>query len=251
VVARLREPFTRFPGNPHIHNVGEAEHFARVTAEELRSMGINMNMAPVMDVAPPDVESIMKDRAFPGGVDLVSELGCAMIRTFQDCGIMAVAKHFPGIGRTVKDSHFFLPVLEADEETLRQSDMLPFQAAMSSEVSGVMLSHISYPRLDDTWQASLSPVIARDLLRRDLGYDGLTMTDDLDMKAISLDIETCIRQILDAEIDLALICHAGPNIDKARNEILRLLDTDERMYERGKASVERILRTKNRFLKDG
>ncbi|MCG8618650.1 MAG: beta-N-acetylhexosaminidase, partial [Desulfobacterales bacterium] len=192
VVARLREPFTRFPGNPHIHDVDEAEHFARVTAEELRSMGINMNMAPVMDVAPPDVDSIMTDRAFPGGVDLVSELGCAMIRTFQDRGIMAVAKHFPGIGRTVKDSHFFLPVLDADEETLRQSDMLPFQAAMSSGVSGVMLSHISYPGLDDTWQASLSPVIARDLLRRDLGYDGLTMTDDLDMKAISLDIETCI-----------------------------------------------------------
>ncbi len=248
VVARLRAPFTEFPGNPHIHTADDAEHFARVTAEELGGMGINMNMAPVMDVAPPDVDSIMKTRVFPGGVDLVSELGCTMIRTFQEQGILAVAKHFPGIGRTVKDSHFFLPVLDADEQTLRQSDILPFQAAMAAGVSGIMLSHISYPKLDDTWQASLSPAIARDLLRRDLGYDGLTMTDDLDMKAISLQIEACIRQIMVADIDLALICHSGPNIGRARDEMVRLLDTDEDIYERGKASVKRILRAKKRFL---
>lgn len=247
-VARLRKPFTEFPGNPHIRTPEEAERFVRAAAGELNDMGINMNMAPVMDVIPPGVDSIMKNRAFPGDETLVARLGTIVIRGFQDRGVMAVAKHFPGIGRTVKDSHFFLPVLDADEETLWRTDIRPFQAAVSAGVSGMMLSHISYPRLDNTWQASLSPAIARDLLRKDLGYQGLTMTDDLDMKAVSLDIEVCIRQILAAEIDLALICHSGPNIRRARDELVRLMGADEAMHELGRASMERILSAKKRFL---
>ncbi|WDP93161.1 MAG: beta-N-acetylhexosaminidase [Desulfobacter sp.] len=249
VVARLRAPFTEFPGNPHIHNREAAAEFARVTADELVSMGINMNMAPVMDVAPPGVDSIMKDRAFPGDADLVADLGCTVIRGMQERGVMAVAKHFPGIGRTVKDSHFYLPVLEADADTLRASDIKPFESARDAGVSGIMLSHISYPRLDPRWQASLSPAIARDLLRRELGYRGLVMTDDMDMKAISHDMETCVGQVMAAEIDLMLICHAGPNILKARDEIVRRLGTDEEMFKLGETSVQRILSAKERYLK--
>ena len=119
---------------------------------------------------------------------------------------------------------------------------------MDAGVSGVMLSHISYPRLDNTWQASLSPAIARDLLRRELKYEGLVMTDDLDMKAISHDMETCIRQIMISQIDLALVCHSGPNVGKARDEVVRLLETDEDLFGLGMASVERILSAKERFL---
>ncbi len=249
VVARLRHPFTEFPGNPHVHTREQADEFARITADELLDMGINMNMAPVLDVVPKGVDSIMKERVFPGDDTLVAELGTAMIQGFQEKRIMAVAKHFPGIGRTVKDSHFFLPILDADLDTLRKSDIKPFESARDAKVSGVMLSHISYPRLDSTWQASLSPAIARDLLRRDLKYEGLVMTDDLDMKAISHDMETCIRQIMISEIDLALVCHSGPNIQKALDEVVRLLETDENLFVLGKASVERILAAKERFLK--
>ncbi|MCG8635177.1 MAG: beta-N-acetylhexosaminidase [Desulfobacterales bacterium] len=249
VVARLRRPFTEFPGNPHVRTRDQADEFARVTAGELLDMGINMNMAPVLDVAPEGVDSIMKERVFPGDEDLVTELGVMMIQGFQRKNIMAVAKHFPGIGRTVKDSHFSLPVLDAGLAALRQSDIKPFEAARDAGVSGIMLSHISYPRLDNTWQASLSPAIARDLLRRDLGYEGLVMTDDLDMKAISHDMETCIRQIMISEIDLALICHSGPNIQKARDEVVRLLETDAVLFDLGNASVRRILGAKKRFLR--
>jgi len=248
VVARLRDPFSEFPGNPHVCKREDAETFARVTAGELSDVGINMNMAPVMDVAPEGVDSIMKERVFPGDAVLVSDLGCTMIRGFQNRGIMSVAKHFPGIGRTVRDSHFFLPVLDADLEILKSSDILPFQAARDAGVSGIMLSHISYPRLDPDWQASLSTIIARDLLRRDLGYDGLVMTDDLDMKAISHDMETCIYRIMKAEVDLALICHSGPNIQKARDEFIRLLETDEKLFKAGQESIKRILAVKARFL---
>jgi beta-N-acetylhexosaminidase len=247
-VARLREPFTLFKGNPYMETLEDARHFAAVTARELKSIGVNMNFAPVLDVAGDNKDSIMKDRAFKGTPERVALLGTEVIRTFQNNGILAVAKHFPGIGRTVKDSHFFLPVLDIELPALETSDLIPFRAAKDEGVSGIMLSHILYPRLDENWPASLSPAIAKDLLRDRMGYEGLVMTDDLDMKAIQKDIETCIGRILASGIDMALICHQGPNIDKAYDGIRRLLREDESLSALGKKSVERILRAKRQYL---
>ncbi len=250
VVARLKEPFTLFKGNPFIESVREAGNFAFVTANELKQAGINMNFAPVLDIVPEGVDSIMKDRVFKGDAKNVSRLGIEVIHTLQSNGIMAVAKHFPGIGRTIKDSHFHLPVLDIDIETLKRSDMVPFVDANKEKVSGIMMSHILYPKLDRHWQASLSPLIGNDLLRSQMGYDGLVMTDDLDMKAIEHDMKTCIRQILRAGIDMALICHKGPDIDVAWQEIIKRLNEDERLYLKGQISVERILRYKKKYLQE-
>jgi len=247
-VARLKPPFTQFEGNPHINSVTEAEAFARITARELAGVGINMNLAPVLDVVPEGVDSIMKDRVFKGDAHRVSELGTRVIKTLQDRRIMAVAKHFPGIGRTVKDSHFFLPVLDADLSLLKAIDIKPFEAARDANVAGIMLSHIFYPQLDDRWQASLSPYIAGELLRKDLGYEGLVLTDDLDMKAIGHDMKTCVRQILTSGIDLALICHKGPGIQEAWQEMVHLLASDKALFELGNLSLERILRYKQHYL---
>jgi len=247
-VARLRKPFTEFPGNPYMKTLEDAREFARITASELSDMGINMNMAPVMDVAPPDVDSIMKDRVFTGDADRVSQLGTTVIQGLQEGGIMAVAKHFPGIGRTVKDSHFFLPELDAELSDLKQTDLVPFEAAKKAQVSGIMLSHILYPKLDSHWQASLSKRIAYDLLRADMGYQGLVMTDDLDMKAINHDMDTCMHRIMAAQIDMALVCHAGPNIAEARDAVMRYLEKDRELFESGRTCVKRILAAKERFL---
>ncbi|THB78441.1 MAG: beta-N-acetylhexosaminidase, partial [Desulfobacteraceae bacterium] len=156
VVARFREGFTRFRGNPFVKTLEQAGEFARVTSDELGAVGVNMNMAPVMDVAfEPD--SIMIERAFPGGPATVAELGCQVISTLQANGMMAVAKHFPGIGRTVLDSHFELPVLNAAPSVLMENDLVPFMAAKDHQVTGIMLSHILYEQLDSQWPASLSP----------------------------------------------------------------------------------------------
>ncbi|MFA5903037.1 MAG: beta-N-acetylhexosaminidase, partial [Desulfobacula sp.] len=247
-VARLREPFTIFKGNPFIKTVDDARRFALITARELKSIGVNMNLAPVLDVVADNEHSIMRDRAFQGNAETVAILGSEVIRAFQKNGIMAVAKHFPGIGRTIKDSHFFLPELDIELSALEKSDLIPFTAAKGEAVAGIMLSHILYPRLDKNWSASLSPAIARDLLRTQIGYQGLVMTDDLDMKAVEKDIETCVRQILTSGIDMALICHKGPNIDKAYQEITRLLSEDEDLFFLHKTSVERIIGVKQKFL---
>ena len=248
VVARLKHPYTQFAGNPHIHTLADAQQFAKITAQELAGAGVNMNMAPVMDVAPEGVDSIMRARVFPGDAGVVSTLGSHVIKTLQNHKIMAVAKHFPGIGRTVKDSHLFLPRLSVDLDTLRATDMKPFEAARDAQVAGIMLSHISYPLLDDTWQASLSPYIAGDLLRDQLGYGGLVLTDDLDMKAIQHDMKTCVRQIMASRIDIVLICHQGPNIRIAWEEMTTLLAGNPQLLELGMASMERILRAKKIYL---
>ena len=249
-VARLKAPFTQFHGNPHMRHEADAEHFAEVTAAELNQVGINMNMAPVMDVAPQDIDSIMAKRAFGGDPDWVARLGLKVIEHLQRNRIMAVAKHFPGIGRTILDSHLDLPVLNDDLAALEKFDLPPFKACIQHGVCGIMLSHIFYPKLDDQWPASLSQSIADDLLRRRMGYDGLVMTDDLDMGAITkhYNIQVAMQRILAADIDQALICHRSPNIEIAFEQILKEMSDSAELKARGFKSVERIMACKEKYL---
>ena len=249
-VARLKPPFTQFPGNPAMGGVEDAIGFARVTADELSRIGVNMDMAPVLDVAFPEIESIMAGRAFGGDPQWVARMGVAMIEALQQRGIMAVAKHFPGIGRTVLDSHLTLPDLDVTAEILGDTDLVPFRAAVDCRVAGVMLSHIRYLGIDPEWPASLSPAVTADLLRGRMGYEGVVMTDDLDMGAIkpAYAMETAIGQILAADVDIALICHKGPDIELAFNSIRRAMETDAHLFGMGKRSVERIIALKQKFL---
>ncbi|MCB2148133.1 MAG: beta-N-acetylhexosaminidase [Deltaproteobacteria bacterium] len=249
-VARLKPPFTQFPGNPAMQHPEDAARFARITAMELKPLGINMNMAPVLDVAPEGGDSIMAGRVFGSDPGWVAKMGMTVIDHLQRRGIMAVAKHFPGIGRTVLDSHLALPDLEIDPKMLADFDLIPFESAIRGNVAGIMLSHIRYTGIDPVWPASLSPAITADLLRRKMGYNGVVMTDDLDMGAIkpSHDIDTAISQILSADVDIALICHKGPDIQAACEKIRKSLIDDKDLRQMGRQSVERILRLKRGYL---
>jgi len=195
-VARLREPFTRFSGNPSMTDEKDAEQFARITAAELKRVGINMNLAPVMDVAHEGMDSVMAKRAFGADSNRVSRLGCSVIDHLQQNGVMAVAKHFPGIGRTTLDSHLDQPVLDTAMPEMAATDFKPFEAAIAHEVAGIMLSHILYTGIDNRWPAGMSIRIARTLLRNRMGYGGVVMTDDLDMGSIKGDIEWGFGEML-------------------------------------------------------
>ena len=249
-VARLREPFTQFPGNSKMKGPEDAVYFAKTTAKEFLEVGINMNLAPVLDVAPEGINSIMAGRAFGPDPGWVSEQGKVVIEHLQAENIMAVAKHFPGIGRTVVDSHFELPDLDIDVDAMQGFDLFPFKTAISHDVAGIMLSHIRYIGIDPDWPASLSKTIADDLLRKQMGYDGVVMTDDLDMGAIKkhYDLKTAIQQILSADIDMPLICHAGPNIENAFKEILDVQRRSQTMKAKGMKSLKRIMRLKKRYI---
>jgi len=250
VVARLKEPFTRFPGNPNMQSIEDAVTFGEITAYEFNETGINMNMAPVMDVAPKGFKSIMADRMFGSDPGWVSKLGGAVIESLQKGGVMAVAKHFPGIGRTTLDSHLDLPVSDLTLKDIENFDMPPFKTAIEKKVCGIMLSHIRYEKIDKVWPAGLSCVIARDMLRNDLGFQGLVITDDLDMGAIEkhYDIELAIDRIVEADIDIALICHAGPKIARAFEVFKRKIQSKEMLNQKFMASVARILEIKRQWL---
>ena len=247
-VARLKEPFTAFPGNAAMQSEKDAEGFGRVVAYELGSIGVNMNMAPVVDVAFDPDTSIMTRRSFGADPEQVGRMGQTVIRQLQTGGIMAVAKHFPGIGRTVLDSHLERPELPISDAEL-EADLLPFQMAIEEGVAGIMLGHILYPEQDADWPAGMSEKIARKLLRERLGFQGLVLSDDLDMGAIRkhYDIPAVIQRLLTADIDITLICHRSPDMETAHATMAKMISEDEEMRKRAEQSVRRILEAKKKF----
>jgi len=250
-VSRLRPPeFPEFPGAPDIQNINGAIVFGNNVSRELKTAGINMNMAPVLDVAPPSIDSIMKDRMFNHDPLTVAKIGSTIIDTMQKNGIMAIAKHFPGIGRTVSDSHMERPDLETPLDYMDQFDLIPFKSAIRHHVSGIMLSHVRYTAIDPAWPASLSITIALSLLREKLGFDGLVMTDDLDMGAIKnhYGIETVGQRIIEAGIDIALICHSMNDVETMAGLFEKQLRNPGNFRDKGMESVNRIMEMKSKFL---
>jgi len=249
-VARLKTPFTQFPGNPAMQGVDDAAEFGRAMAAELAAIGVNMNLAPVLDVVPDGLAGIMTDRVFGFDPEWVSELGLTVISHLQRRNIMAVAKHFPGIGRTTLDSHLDRPLLDVEFKDINQFDLVPFKNAVAGEVAGMMLSHVVYTAIDGNWPASLSEEIAKNLLRKRLGFRGIILTDDLDMGAIVkyYDIHTVMKRIIAADIDIALICHEGPQIETAYDILLK--HHAEKTAAAGGAaeSIRRISGLKRKYL---
>jgi len=250
-VARLRKPhFKEFPGITELKTKSEVKTFATEMADDLTTLGFNMNMAPVLDVTPKNIQSIMEKRTFGHDPGRVAEMGSAFIKQHQAKGIMAVGKHFPGIGRTTLDSHLDMPEIDISAADLESFDLIPFNAALNTDVAAVMLSHIHYKKIDSHWPASLSPEIVSALLRNRMGFNGIVMTDDLDMGAIinHYDIYTAIHQILTADVDIALICHKGPNIEIAFEEIKKKMADDTGLREKGVQAVSRIMAGKEKYL---
>ena len=143
-----------------------------------------------------------------------------------------------------------MPCLDADLADLQSFDIVPFVAGIENDVSAIMLSHILYQKIDPVWPASLSKQIANDLLRQQLRFTGITLTDDLDMGAIAkhYDIKTIVQQILAADIDIALICHKGPNIEIAFEEIVKQFSDAPELKAKAIESVRRIMKLKRRYL---
>lgn len=250
IVKRLPPPFTQFAGNPFIRTEADAADFAVTTARELRQVGLNMNMAPVLDVVPEGVDGVMNKRVFGHDPDQVSLLGSVVIQQMQAGGVMAVAKHFPGIGRTCIDSHFDLPSVETTPDELGRFDLVPFRAAIAEKVSAVMLSHIRYTAMDSLWPASLSVAIARDLLRRNMGYEGVVITDDLDMGAIKKHhpMNEIVDRIIECEIDVALICHTQEDMENAHKNMMKMMTDSPNVMDKTTRSVERIMALKRQYL---
>jgi beta-N-acetylhexosaminidase len=252
-VARLRAPWTLWPSLRALGRLASEEHARRVgaaLAAELRPCGIGWDMAPVVDVDTNPKNPVIGDRSFGPDPELVGRLGAAMIEGLQAGGMAACAKHFPGHGDTDLDSHLELPVLTHPLPRLQEVELPPFQRAVQAGVAAVMTAHVLLPELDETLPATLSPRILAPLLREQMKYDGVVVTDDFEMKALATNWPTGEAAVLAAQAgcDLLAVCKS-PDAQVAAIE--SLVHAHESDVISGKAmdlSVLRLRRLKGRFL---
>jgi beta-N-acetylhexosaminidase len=252
-VARLKAPFfTEFPDARALAEDDRAEElltdYARTCARELLAVGINMNLAPVLDVSPAGLGLFMERRSLGGAPEQVARLGALLITAMQENGLAACAKHFPGLGAATLDPHKVLPVVDRSLMALRTCDLLPFAAAIQAGVAGIMTSHTVYPQLDPDRPATLSPLILEELLRNELGYDGMVITDDLEMGAIENEgtVADAALAAFEAGADMLLICHEHHKIIAA-HALLRKAANEVLSTERVRQSLTRIAEVRRRF----
>ena len=209
-VARLGEPFTKFPPMSCLGRANSLElayRFGLGMGKELRAVGVNMDYAPVLDVHSNPANPIIGQRALDTDPEKVACLGAELIRGFYDAGVIPVGKHFPGHGDTSQDSHLTLPRVERTRESLEQTELIPFKHAIQHGLEVIMTAHVVYPAWDAEQPATFSPHIMNDVLRKDLQFTGLIISDDLEMQAIDQKLESIPEMGTRAGIDLFLICH--------------------------------------------
>lgn len=212
-VARLGKPFTGIPPMYEVGQMPDAEAKAReigtTLGRELREVGINMDFAPVLDVATNAFNPVIGDRSFSSDAKTVAKLGAAFIEGIESQGVMACGKHFPGHGDTDVDSHLGLPLLFHTRKRFDACEFVPFKRAVLAGVSAIMTAHMMIPNLDPLFPATISRIITRDILRGEIGFGGLIFTDDLTMRGIADTYSPARSAILaiGAGADLALICH--------------------------------------------
>lgn len=209
-VQRLRPPLGRdwLPPLDHVAQAGEAAERAmylryRLIAAELRALGIDSNCAPMVDLAGPQTHDFLFNRCYGGDAAEVAALGRAVAQGLLDGGVLPVLKHIPGHGRATLDSHYDLPHVDAEPEALDDTDFAPFRALADLPMG--MTAHLVYDAIDAA-PATLSPAVI-DLVRRQIGFDGLLMTDDISMKALEGDLGSLSRQAIAAGCDVVLHCN--------------------------------------------
>ena len=235
-----------------------ASRFAAALAAELKAVGISLDYAPVLDIHTNPANPVIGDRALAEDADLAATLGVAIIDGLQRNGIAACGKHFPGHGDTSVDSHVDLPVVEHPPDRIRRVECVPFRAAIQAGVAFMMTAHVLVPSIDEERPATLSRHVVQDLLRDELGYDGVILSDDLEMRALAntYPVSEAAVQAVAAGCDGVLICRSDPEsrgndieAQAAALEALVHAVEDERVpYKRLEDALTRQRRAKERFL---
>lgn len=253
-VARLRRAFTLWPPMAtfgRARNTDLVRRFATALACELNAVGITFDFAPVLDVLTNPDNPAIGDRALSTDPAVVAEYGGEIIRALQDAGIAACGKHFPGHGDTGVDSHLDLPLVEHAPERFGEVEWVPFKGAIAAGVASLMVGHLLVPAFDEESPASLSTAVVTGQLRGTLGFTGLVLTDDLDMKAVSArhQVEHAAVRAIAAGCDIVLAC--GTDHDQhARvvEAIIHAAEQEELPVSLLDAARARHRRAKERFL---
>ncbi|WP_214107625.1 beta-N-acetylhexosaminidase [Acrocarpospora catenulata] len=249
LVSRLGDVITKLPGAKTIGDTGDpdkARIVARATGEELRALGISLDFAPVADVNVNPRNPVIGPRAYGARPKLVADMVSAAVKGFHQSGIAATAKHFPGHGDTATDSHTALPVIHHTRAQWERLDAPPFRAAIKSGVDAIMSAHIVMPKLDSSGDpATLSRKVLTGLLREELGFKGVIITDALNMDGVRKkygDGEVAVRAVL-AGADILLM---PPDFPKAYQAVVDAVESGRISASRLNQSVRRILAMKTK-----
>ena len=253
-VQRVKAPLTVWPAPATLGRANDLDltrRFGRALARELRAMGITFDFAPVLDVLTRQDNPAIGDRALSDDPAMVARHGVALIEALHEAGLPACAKHFPGHGEASVDSHEDLPVVDLPPDRLERVEWVPFTAAIAAGVDAVMSCHLLVPSLDEQNPATLSPQVITGRLRQQLGFQGLVLTDDMDMKAISLRLEPgdAAARAVAAGCDGILQC--GGDIDRAfaaLEGIVRALEDETLHVSRVDDALAQHAALKGRYL---
>lgn len=245
-VSRLKGLITESPAPTSLGKLSgdEITKAARDTAKEMKALGINVNLAPVLDVA--DIKSIMAGRTYGEDQAIVAEAGVAAITGYKSGGIIPCAKHFPGLGSSVQDTHITSTKINSNLDTLIRRDIIPFRKAIQYGVEMILVNHAVYPALDSQNPASFSHTILTDILCNMLGYQGLILSDDLEMEASEAQGsigQNAVRAIK-AGADIVLVCHTPEKQKEAYDALLAAIKSGEISQEGLKDTLKKIVAIK-------
>lgn len=250
-VSRVPDQRLRLPTSQRMAqgaDTAKMEDVGRTLGHVSQYYGFNMDFAPVLDVNSNPNNPIIGDRALSADPKTVATFGTALMHGMQETGTIPVVKHFPGHGNTSVDSHVGLPKVTASKEELKRTELLPFQEAIQEGAEMVMVAHILYPAYDDQNPSSLSKPILTDLLRQQLGFNGVIITDDLVMGAITKQygLAEAARQSLVNGADMAMFSEAGAYA-KVHAEVMQAVKEETLTTEMLDAKVMRILKLKQTY----
>lgn len=231
-VRRLPQPFTQLPSAAFFGRLLEEQKdkrlifdIGRYLAHELLSLGINTDFAPVLDVNSNPKNPIIGDRAFSKNPKLAAEAAVAFYLGMKKAGVIACGKHFPGHGDTKTDSHLALPHVNRTEASLRKIELFPFYRAIQKGIPMLMTAHVVYRAWDSKNPATLSSKILRGLLREKMGFKGVIISDDLEMKAVRYPVLESSLLSLQAGVNLLLVCRGGEGGGEVVEKFLQRADS--------------------------
>lgn len=253
-VARLRgPPFTTLPAMREVGRTGDAalaERVGRLLAFEVRALGFDQDYAPVLDVDTNPANPVIGDRSFSREPAAVARLGVALARGLEAGGVASCGKHFPGHGDTAKDSHLDLPTLPHGLERLRTVELQPFAAYAEAQLASVMTAHVVFEALEPNVPATMSHKVLTGLLREALGFTGVVVSDDLEMKAIAdhFSVARAAVEGLKAGADQFLVCHHADVQRGAIEAVVKAVESGELSHARLDTALARVDGLVRRFV---
>lgn len=253
LVTRMPKDIKRLPTNKYIGSLNNKDlsyKVGEILGEQLSYFGFNMNFAPVLDINSNPNNPVIGDRSFGNNKDTVASLGTSTMKGIQSKNIISVVKHFPGHGDTSVDSHINLPVVNYDINRLKSFEFVPFKTAIQNGADAVMVGHILLPKIDSKYPSSMSYEIVTNILRKDLGFNGLVVSDDMTMGAITekYSIEEASIKSINAGVDLLLVCQKYENTENVLKALKEAALNGTISKERLDNALYNIISIKKKYL---